>query len=105
VKGEPGDVICHPDAGKLPVIIGTVANDFPLFLPPKDDPFKYFDTKANDAHAYYDHYFPFIRKEIGMDITMNEPARFVAKAMRGSFKKCGFIGLLTSHRGIGSANY
>jgi para-nitrobenzyl esterase len=82
VKGEPGDVICHPDAGKLPVVIGTVANEIPLFLPPITNPYSYFGAKAGDASAYYDHYFPFVREEIGMDITMNEPARFVAKAMR-----------------------
>jgi len=33
VAGEPGDVICRPDAGKLPMIIGTVAFELPLFFP------------------------------------------------------------------------
>jgi para-nitrobenzyl esterase len=87
VKGEPGDVICHPDAGKLPMIIGSVAKEIPLFLPPKTDPYSYFGAKADDAHAFYDHQFGIPYFEIGMDITMNEPARFVAKAMRRALQK------------------
>jgi para-nitrobenzyl esterase len=89
VKGEPGDVICYPDAGKLPMIIGTVANEISLFLPPEDDPYRYFDPKRKDAQTFYHRYvfLPVIREEIGMDITMHEPARFVAKAMMGALQK------------------
>jgi para-nitrobenzyl esterase len=88
VKGEPGDVICRPDAGKLPMIIGTVANEIPLFLPSSQkEPWSYFGAKAGEALGIYTPVPLVAYFEIGMDITMHEPARFVAKAMRAARQK------------------
>jgi para-nitrobenzyl esterase len=86
VKGEPGDVVCSGEAVKMPVIIGTVAAELPLFLPPQTDPYSYFGAKAGEARLIYGPFPVFAYYEIGMDITMNEPARFVARAVTADQK-------------------
>ena len=96
VMGNPEDALCIGGAPKMPVIIGTVADDLPLFLPPKkspndpDYPYSYFPD-INEARTIYGKELKDLGQdpkdsfnamlEVGKDMTMHEPAHFVAKAM------------------------
>lgn len=98
VTGTPEEVIKSGAAQYVPVIIGTTAADLPEYFPPDlSDPYTYF---GNDARAARSHYrLPLIASavlllkgqsqlrdllplaSIGSDMTMHEPARFVAREM------------------------
>lgn len=89
VTGEPGDILRSGDAAAMPLIIGTTALDIPLHFPPsKLDPFAYFGEDAAAARAAYGadeigdaEGFARLLLAIGADMTMHEPARFVARQM------------------------
>ena len=89
VTGEPGDVICLGRAATMPLIIGTVKDDLPIFFPPRKEPYPYayFGADAGKAHEIY-RSDPFLAVgPVGTDMTMHEPARFLAKAMTAAGKK------------------
>lgn len=96
VTGTPEDVIKSGTARYVPVIAGTTAADLPEYFPPDlSDPYAYFGDDARAARAHYR--LPFIASavlllkgqsqlrdllplaSIGSDMTMHEPARFVAR--------------------------
>jgi para-nitrobenzyl esterase len=79
VSAEPGTVLGQGGAAKVPLLIGTTALELPLFFPPKPDPFAYFGANADRARVIYGSLFPIYN--IAIDMTMNEPARFAAKAL------------------------
>jgi para-nitrobenzyl esterase len=98
VTGTPEAVIKSGAAIYVPLIIGTTALDLPEYFPPSlSNPYAYF---GDDARAARDHYrLPFIARAVlvlkgqsqlkdllpfasmGSDMTMHEPARFVAREM------------------------
>jgi para-nitrobenzyl esterase len=98
VTGSPGEVFTSGTANHVPIVIGTTASDLPEFFPPSvTDPYPYFGA---DARAARDHYrLPFLARaalvlkgqaalkellpvvSMGADMTMHEPARFVARQM------------------------
>jgi para-nitrobenzyl esterase len=98
VTGTPEAVLKSGAAAYVPLIIGTTALDLPEYFPPSlSDPYAYF---GDDAKAAREHYrLPFIARavlvlkgqsqlkdllplaSIGSDMTMHEPARFVARQM------------------------
>src|SRR5262249_30340257 len=60
VVGQPGDIICLAqvsgkvsEVGAMPVMVGTVAVDLPLFFPQLDDPYTYFGNYADEAREIY----------------------------------------------------
>jgi para-nitrobenzyl esterase len=63
----------------VPLIIGTTARDAPGFFPPRNDPYSYFGADAEKAATALspDAVLP----GIAADMTMHEPARFVARSM------------------------
>jgi para-nitrobenzyl esterase len=98
VTGTPEDVIKSGAARYLPTIAGTTAADLPEYFPPDpSNPYAYFGDDAGAARAHYR--LPFIASavlllkgqsqlrdllplaSIGSDMTMHEPARFVAREM------------------------
>jgi para-nitrobenzyl esterase len=89
VVGEPGDLIKSGAAPDVPIIIGTTALDLPLYFPPsKIDPFAFFGDEADAARVAYNatgtldqQAFLLTLLSISTDITMHEPARFVAREM------------------------
>ena len=89
VKGEPGDIVCRGEAAKMPLMIGTVALDLPTAFPPRKEPYPYayFGADAEKAREIYGLFGPLAFVEVGMDMTMHEPARFVAKAMTAAGSK------------------
>lgn len=83
----PAETFARGEESKVPVIIGTDATDIPLSFPPsKLRPFAYFGDEADRArHAYNApdklHGEDLMKAllAIGSDMTMHEPARFVAR--------------------------
>jgi para-nitrobenzyl esterase len=75
-------------AASVPLIIGTAARDAPGFFPPRNDPFSYFGAAAEKAVTVFNPGGALppevILLGIAAEITMHEPARFVARSMRGA---------------------
>jgi len=88
VAGEPETALCHGEAMTMPLIIGTVALELPLFFPPKKEPYPYaYFADQEAARKTYTDVPLFAIPLVGMDMTMHEPARFVAKAMTAASNK------------------
>jgi para-nitrobenzyl esterase len=85
----PGEALRKRTAAKVPVLIGTTGDDLPVLFPPKDNPLSFFGADASAAKAVY-----FAAgtdaaaaiKNIAVDITMHEPARFVARQVTAGGK-------------------
>ncbi|MEH2530086.1 para-nitrobenzyl esterase [Bradyrhizobium sp. AZCC 1588] len=78
----PGEALRKRTAAKVPVLIGTTSDDLPVVFPPRDNPLSFFGADAPVANAVY--FASAVDpgaaiKNIAVDITMHEPARFVAK--------------------------
>ena len=94
VVGQPGDHFLDGTARLLPLIIGTTAVDVPTHFPPsKLHPLSWFgpdEDAARSAYGYGGKRFlgPTdliqLTLEIGVDITMHEPAHFIASTMRAA---------------------
>ena len=92
VVGQPGDHFLDGTAKLMPIIIGTTAFDVPTHFPSnKLQPLEFFgpdEDAAKDAYGFGDDRFlgPIdliqLNVEIGTDITMHEPAHFVASTMQ-----------------------
>ncbi|HVZ13434.1 MAG TPA: carboxylesterase family protein [Bauldia sp.] len=75
-------------AGKeqhVPVIVGTTAQDVPVIFPPRTDPLSWFGPDRAAAKTVFDPDdtvpdFP-LALTIASDISMHEPARFVARSV------------------------
>jgi para-nitrobenzyl esterase len=82
VAGMPGGALRKRTAAKVPVLVGTTSDDLPVLFPPRDNPLSFFGADAVGAKAVY---FAGAAapaaaiKNIAVDITMHEPARFAAK--------------------------
>jgi para-nitrobenzyl esterase len=89
VLDDPGDRLLAGAIPSVPIVVGTTAQEFPVVLPPRDDPFAYFGPDAASARAAYgvpegpltDELVQAIVLGISQDITMHEPARFIARQM------------------------
>jgi para-nitrobenzyl esterase len=89
VTAAPEDVIKSGGAANVPIIIGTTAVDLPEYFPPVTlNPLSYFGADAEAARAAYNvpealdaQGLVLLLAGIGADITMHEPARFVAREM------------------------
>jgi para-nitrobenzyl esterase len=72
-------------AASVPLIIGTTARDAPGFFPPRNDPFSYFGADAQTAATVFNPGGALspevVLLGIAADMTMHEPARFVARSM------------------------
>jgi para-nitrobenzyl esterase len=98
VAGTPQDVFLAGANHAVPIVIGTTAADLPEFFPPRvTDPYPFFGDDARAARRHYA--LPFLAQaalllkgqsglrdllpvaSIGADMTMHEPARFVAREM------------------------
>ena len=103
VPDTPEVVLQSGRAHYVPFIIGTTAADLMEFFPPSvTDPYAYFGPNAQAARNYYR--LPFLVSaalilkgqaelrnilpvvSIGADMTMHEPARFVARQMTSRFR-------------------
>jgi len=75
-------------AAPVPLMIGTTARDAPGIFPPRNDPLSYFGSNAEKAAAVFNPggALPpeLVLLGISADMTMHEPARFVARSMRGA---------------------
>ncbi|HEY9626812.1 MAG TPA: carboxylesterase family protein [Coleofasciculaceae cyanobacterium] len=85
ITATPGELLQRGQAAQVPLLIGTTSADLPVTFPPLDNPFSYFGAAAEQAIAAYnpDGTLPpqAIVTSIAVDITMHEPARFVAQQM------------------------
>jgi para-nitrobenzyl esterase len=94
VEGQPQDHFLNGTATLLPLIIGTTAVDVPTHFPPsKLHPLSWFgpdEDAARDAYGYGGKRFlgPTdliqLTLEIGADLTMHEPAHFIASTMQNA---------------------
>ncbi|HET9661405.1 MAG TPA: carboxylesterase family protein, partial [Thermomicrobiales bacterium] len=92
VEGQPQDHFLHGTARLMPVIIGTTAVDVPTHFPPsKLHPLSWFgpdEDAAREAYGYGAKRFLGpgdliqLRLAIGADLTMHEPAHFIASTMQ-----------------------
>jgi para-nitrobenzyl esterase len=75
-------------AASVPLIISTTAPDAPGFFPPRTDPFSYFGADAEKAATIFNPGGALspevVLLGIAVHMTMHEPARFVARSMRGA---------------------
>jgi para-nitrobenzyl esterase len=85
VTANPEEILRRGKAAKVPLIIGTTSQDLPVTYPPsRENPLSYFGVYADKASALYN---PSgmqpskILTTIAIDMTMQEPARFVARQM------------------------
>ncbi len=82
----PQVMLRRGEEARVPILIGTTTEDLALPFPPlPDDPLSYFGSDAEKARTIYnpDRRLDAIkvRYMLGVDMTMQEPARFVAKQM------------------------
>lgn len=84
VVATPAERLRRGEGARVPILIGTTGADLPLTLPPsRGEPYAMFGADAERARALYDpaDQLPPLRIALilGADLTMQEPARFVAK--------------------------
>jgi para-nitrobenzyl esterase len=98
VVGTPEAVISSGQAAAVPIVIGTTSTDLAQYFPPRiTDPYAMFGEDARAAERHYR--LPLIARaalvfrgqgelrdllpvlSIGSDLTMHEPARFVAREL------------------------
>jgi para-nitrobenzyl esterase len=89
VTATPGEMLRRGEAAQVPLIIGTTTDDLPVTYPPsRENPLAYFGPDAERARAVYNPGgtlpTPQLAAAVAVDITMHEPARFVAKQMRAA---------------------
>lgn len=82
----PQVMLRRGEAARIPIMIGTTAQDLSVVLPPSSvNPLSYFGANADKARAMYNPDGKLdptqVRLAVGADMTMHEPARFVAKQM------------------------
>ncbi|MCC6983412.1 MAG: carboxylesterase family protein [Bauldia sp.] len=81
-------LIRNGEAAAVPVIVGTTALDAPGYFPPLNDPFSMFGNEAAAAAAAFNPggALPpeLVLLGISADMTMHEPARFVARSVTGA---------------------
>jgi para-nitrobenzyl esterase len=85
--GMPGEALRTRTAAKVPVLVGTTGDDLPVLFPPRDNPLSFFGADAAAAKTVYFANTPNPAdavKKIAVDITMHEPARFVARQVTAS---------------------
>ena len=84
VTASPEEVFRRGGQARLPVIAGTTAQDLPLDFPPRADPFSYFKAYAGKAKVVFNPEGKPASSAlhgIAADMTMHEPARFVARSV------------------------
>jgi para-nitrobenzyl esterase len=86
VTANLGEILRRSEAAKVPILIGTTTDDLPKTYPPsRENPLSYFGPDAERASAVYNPggtlQTPQLALTVAVDITMHEPARFVAKQM------------------------
>lgn len=90
VTATPGEVLQRGKAANVPIIIGTTSADLPVTFPPLNNPLSYFGADAKQASVVYNPTGKLPPEAliipIAVDITMHEPARFVARQMTAAGK-------------------
>ncbi len=86
VIASPGEALRRGGAARMPMMIGTTSADLPVKFPPSpQSPLSYFRVDEKKARDVYDpdgNLSPaVVYAMVGVDMTMHEPARFVAKQM------------------------
>lgn len=86
VTTTPTEVLRRAKAANVPLLIGTTSQDLALIYPPSsENPLSYFEVDADQASVLYNPSGTLqpseILNTIAVDMTMHEPARFVAKQM------------------------
>ena len=85
VTSTPGEILQRGKSAQIPILIGSTSQDLPAILPPLQNPLAYFGANAARAKALYDPQGKLTPLQllvaIGADLSMHEPARFVAKQM------------------------
>lgn len=86
VTTTPTEVLRRAKAANVPLLIGTTSQDLAVtYLPSRENPLSYFEVDADQASVLYNPSGTLqpseILNTIAVDMTMHEPARFVAKQM------------------------
>jgi len=89
VVGSPGELLRRSKPPRIPIMIGTTSADLAVKFPPSaGNPFSYFRADEKKARAVYNPEGSLppavVHMMVGVDMTMHEPARFVAKQMTQS---------------------
>lgn len=86
ITALPEQALRQGEVADVPLIIGTTTADLPVTFPPLDNPLSFFGADAEQALAAYNPEGNLppeaVITQIAVDITMHEPARFVARRMR-----------------------
>ncbi|MGF1937283.1 MAG: carboxylesterase/lipase family protein [Nostoc sp. ChiQUE02] len=86
VTATPEEILRRGEAAKVPLLIGSTSQELPITYPPsRENPLSYFGVDADKARVLYNLRGKLqpseILQTIAIDMTMHEPARFVAKQM------------------------
>ncbi len=86
VDAPPGEMLRLGQAVRVPILIGTTAAEIPTRFPPsRANPLAYFGPETARASGIYNPggrlALSAIYETVGIDMTMHEPARFVAAEM------------------------
>jgi para-nitrobenzyl esterase len=86
VVASPAELIASGRGMQVPLLVGTTSQDMPTRFPPsKADPLACFGADAAKARGAYDPEGRISPQatylSVGVDLTMHEPARFVAKQL------------------------
>lgn len=79
VTGSPAEAMRDGRVPRVPVLIGSTSSDLPANLPPLADPLSFFGPDRFLAAELYPADPGAAIVAMGADITMHEPARFVAR--------------------------
>lgn len=86
IAGDPSQAFAAGTAATMPIMIGTTAVDLPLHFPPREDPLSLFGADRAAAGLAYNPAGAvnpdptLLALAVGMDMTMHEPARYLARA-------------------------
>jgi para-nitrobenzyl esterase len=85
VTGTPQQVFAAGTQARVPIIVGSTAQDIPVQMPPLPDPMAFFGGDAEVATGVFNPggavSVQALVLGIGADMSMHEPARFVARSM------------------------
>jgi para-nitrobenzyl esterase len=85
ITAMPEEILRAGEVAQVPILIGTTSADLPVTFPPLDNPLSYFGMDAGRAIAAYNPDGTLSPQDMviamAVDMTMHEPARFVARQM------------------------
>lgn len=113
ITGTPQQVFAAGGEARVPIIVGSTAQDIPLQLPPLPDPMAFLGEDTTAAAAVFNPggAVPLQAMVLGLgaDMSMHEPSRFVARSATGAGQaawlyRFSYVREAADNRGAGAAH-